>query len=227
MIPRSVNVAARLDAAARDIFPEGLGVAVLDPRVFYAGLAPDEAAALAGTVPRRAREFTAGRVAARRAMREIGFLDRSVPAGVDRAPIWPDGLVGSIAHSAERCVAVVAPAADWSSLGVDIEPDAPLEETLWDSVLRPEELAWLDARPAGDRARLARLIFSAKECAYKCQYPLTRALLDFDDFSIAIEAGAFHARFQRPVSPFGQGAALSGRWTAAEGALLTALALRP
>ena len=112
-------------------------------------------------------------------------------------------------------------------IGVDIEPDAPLEEALWDSVLRPEELAWLDARPAGDRARLARLIFSAKECAYKCQYPLTRALLDFDDFSIAIEAGAFHARFQRPVSPFGQGAALSGRWTAAEGALLTALALRP
>ncbi len=215
----------RLDTAARELFPSGVGLSVLDPRVFYAGLAPEEAASLSGAVPRRAREFTAGRVAARRAMREIGILNESVPAGVDRAPIWPEGVVGSIAHSDEHCVAVVARATDWLSLGADLEPDAPLETALWDSVLRPEEIAWLEARPTMDRGRLARLMFSAKECAYKCQHPLTRALLDFDDFAIALAPRTFEARFQRAVGPFAAGAALSGRWTAADGALLTALAL--
>lgn len=225
MIPWPASEFRRLDGAARAVLPEGFGVSVLDPRAFYTGLAPGEEAAVAGAVPGRAREFAAGRVAARRAMREIGVADRPVPAGADRAPIWPEGVVGSISHSAEHCVAAVAAADAWASVGIDVEPDAPLEETLWESVLRPEELAWLEANPAERRGRLARLIFSAKEAAYKCQYPLTRTLLDFDDVAIGIAPGIFTATFRRAVAPFPAGAALAGRWTAAAGALLTAVAL--
>ena len=225
MIPWPVNDQLRLDAAARALLPEGFGVSVLDPRAFYTGLAPGEEAALAGAVPGRAREFTAGRVAARRAMRAIGLGDHPVPAGVDRAPIWPEGVVGSISHCAEHCVAAVASTGAWASVGLDIEPDAPLDEALWESVLRPEEIAWLVGRPTERRGRFARLIFSAKEAAYKCQYPLTRTLLDFDELAITVEPGAFLATFQRPVAPFAAGAILAGRWTAAEGALLTAITL--
>ncbi len=225
MIPWPADESHRLDTAARAVLPAGFGVSVLDPRAFYAGLAPGETAALAGAVPGRAREFAAGRAAARRAMREIGLAQGPVPAGVDRAPIWPEGVVGSIAHSAQHCVAAVAAAGAWASVGVDVEPDAALEETLWESVLRPEELAWLGARPADWRGRLARLIFSAKEAAYKCQYPLTRTLLDFDALAIGIEPGAFVATFRLSVAPFAAGVTLAGRWTAAEGALVTAVAL--
>jgi 4'-phosphopantetheinyl transferase EntD len=88
---------------------------------------------------------------------------------------------------------------------VDVEPDLPLEETLWDSVLTPDELAWLSARPAGERGRLARLIFSAKECAYKLQYPLTRTLYGFMDMRVEMDVPA------GPIGPcFCATSALSG-----------------
>jgi 4'-phosphopantetheinyl transferase EntD len=70
-------------------------------------------------------------------------------------------------------VAVAARAQHVRSLGLDVEPDAPLDPELWDEVCAPAEAAWLAAQAPARRGRLAKLVFSAKECAYKCQYPLT------------------------------------------------------
>jgi 4'-phosphopantetheinyl transferase EntD len=210
-----------VEAAARRLFPADVAVAALDPRAAHAGLLAGEAAAIAGAVDRRRREFAAGRIAARRAMAELGAAALPIPSGPDRAPMWPDGIVGSISHTATACVAAVA-RATVRSLGIDVEPAVPLAPELVGTVCAPE-LAWLDAQPAARRGLLATLIFSAKECAYKAQYPLTRTLLGFDAMRVELDppAATWRAVFLRPVPPFAAGHALAGRLALADGLILT------
>ncbi|WAJ31100.1 4'-phosphopantetheinyl transferase family protein [Antarcticirhabdus aurantiaca] len=174
---------------------------------------PAEQAAVARAVPRRVGEFAAGRALARRAMIQIGLPPVAIPAGPDRAPIWPAGLCGTITHCADRCIAAVARRADgFRGLGLDVEPDEPLDADLLPLIATAEERADLATLPAAAALRQGRMIFSAKECAYKAQYALTRTLLDFQDLSISFAPdGTFTARFCRDVAPFRAGDALAGR----------------
>lgn len=218
---------AALAEAARALFGPRVAVAALDPRRDHGGLPPEEAAAIAGARAPRRREFAAGRVAARRAMAELGLPPRAVPSGPDRAPIWPAGLVGSIAHDAETCLAVLARADALGAIGVDIEPDQPLDPALWDIVCRPEERDWLAAAPAGERGRRARRVFSAKEAAYKSQYPRTGCLFGFETLAIEFDGPSFRARFRCAIGPFARGACLPGAWLVVAGRILTGVTLPP
>ena len=115
------------------------------------------------------------------------------------------------------------------ALGIDLEDDAPLERDLLDLVCTERELAWLSAHPALEAGRLHRLVFSAKECTYKCQYPRTGVELEFRDLEIdcEIERGTFTVRTLRDLSPIaGLGDALPGRFVFSGGQLLTALVIR-
>jgi 4'-phosphopantetheinyl transferase EntD len=216
-----------IEAAARRLFPPDVAVAALDPRTARAGLLPEEAAAIAAAVDRRCREFTAGRLAARRAMVALGAPALPIPSGPDRAPVWPDRIVGSISHTATACVAAVARAPAVRSLGIDLEPAAALAPDLVASICTGPELAWLDAQPAARRGRLATLIFSAKECAYKAQYPLTRTLCGFDAMRVELDpGGTWRAILLRPIPPFAAGDALTGRFALDRDLILTAAALR-
>lgn len=196
----------RLDsiaAQARSLLPPYVHVAVEDPRAAGLaartlaneapdtentgptdGLLPVEAAAISAAVPRRRGEFAAGRRAARRAMAALGHPPAAIPMGPDRAPVWPDGLVGSISHTADCCIAVVTPTGPVAALGIDLEPDLPLETGLWDSICTRAELEALQACASAERGRLVRRIFAAKEAVYKAQYPLTGALIGFDAVTI-------------------------------------------
>ena len=69
---------------------------------------PEEIAAVSNAVPKRVSEFTAGRVAARLALKQLGAPAMSVPMAPDRSPIWPPGLTGSITHTHSACLAAVA-----------------------------------------------------------------------------------------------------------------------
>ncbi len=224
--PCEIDAVARIGALARSLFPAGVAVAATDPRHDHGGLLPEELPAVARATERRRREFAAGRIAARRAMAGLGVFGAPVPSGPDRAPVWPAGIVGSIAHTATACLAVAARAGQVRALGIDLEPDAPLEAYLVAEICTPPEIAWLVARPEAARGRLARLIFSAKECAYKCRYPLTRTLLEFADMRIEIDAvaGAFTAVPRSraaglPEERFG------GRWRSGAGHVLTGMML--
>ena len=196
-------------------------------------LLPEELPAVERAVPKRIREFASGRKLARRLLLELGLTESdgrapALPRGADRAPIWPRATVGTISHSGRHCLVAVAHAADWRALGADVELPAPLEEKLWDIVLRPAERTWLEAQSEERRGVLAKLYFSAKESAYKCQAPLTGRLLEFTDVELALagdgEAGTFVARWidaevARSVP------VLEGRWRLDEDALVTAVAL--
>jgi enterobactin synthetase component D / holo-[acyl-carrier protein] synthase len=166
------------------LFPPGVAAAEMreaaDPRL----LLPEEAVNLGRAVAKRAQEFAAGRLCARRALAEFGITDFPIGVAADRQPIWPDGMVGSITHTAGFCAAVVAKRRHIGSVGLDSEVVGDVKGEIWGSICAPVEIAWLDSLPAGQRAAAVTLIFSAKEAFYKCQYPLVREFLTFHDVTV-------------------------------------------
>ncbi|MEX1236317.1 MAG: 4'-phosphopantetheinyl transferase superfamily protein [Roseovarius sp.] len=197
------------------LFADEVEIVLVDPRTPQPAHWAEEAGSIMRAVPARVQEFAAGRAAARAAMVALGRAPAAVPAGPDRAPIWPEGLVGSISHCAHLCIAALAPRVQIRAIGVDLEEAAPLDCNLIPEVCTVAERAWLACQPENARGILARLIFSAKECTYKCQYPLTETLFDFDTLEITpdLDTGQFEATFARPVGEFAAGARLSGRFT--------------
>jgi 4'-phosphopantetheinyl transferase EntD len=167
---------------------------------------PGEAIA---AVPHRLAEFAAGRAAARQALAALGLPKVAIPMGEDRAPIWPQGVVGSISHCAGACMAVVARQSDFVGIGLDLEPAQPVARDLWPSILLPEEFA---ADGLG-----ALRIFVAKEAVYKAQYLLSRQVFDFQVLNITFQDQYFTARFVLPVPPFAAGHILQGRMIEADG----------
>jgi 4'-phosphopantetheinyl transferase EntD len=206
---------AAIEAALACLFPPSVAVAAVPITADHGPLDPAEARAVAGAVPARRAEFAAGRLAARRAMVALGYPPASIPMGLDREPVWPAGLEGSIAHTAGVAVAAVRVG---RPLGLDIEDDAPIEPELWPVICHPDELANL---PSEDRGRLVRQVFSAKEAAYKAQFPLTRSLIGFDMLILQLEDDGFTARFRHAVGGLSVGHELRGRRLLAEGLILT------
>lgn len=206
---------AALVAAAQEMLPAGIGLGWADPRLEYSLLAGE---VLARAVPRRQREFSAGRAAARMA---LGLTDQPLPMRPDRAPLWPAGWVGSISHSQTACLAIAAPVPQFRGLGVDLEPATPLEPDLWETILTPGERQWISALPQGDHGFTAKLIFSAKEAAYKAQYPISEHLFGFENLQIIITAQMFTAHFIAPTPGIPAGSQFKGAWRLAGDQILT------
>jgi 4'-phosphopantetheinyl transferase EntD len=120
--------------------------------------------------PTRRPSFTAGRLALRLALADLG-LPSDVPLLPDArgAPTVPAGIAGSISHKRALAVGLAAAVPPGTQLGVDLEELRPLRMNIAPRVLTPNELALLAALPAGstahDRFVLAR--FSLKEAFYK------------------------------------------------------------
>jgi 4'-phosphopantetheinyl transferase EntD len=212
-----VRAAAQLrsrDAALRTLFPPEVEIALSDPRKPQPTLWPGEVPTILNARPARVREFSAGRTAARAAMVALGTAPAAIPAGTDCAPIWPALVTGSISHCADICIAALARCEAVRAVGADLEEATPLEPDLMPRICTLAERAWLASQPEETRAILAKLIFSAKECAYKCQYPLTGTLFDFDTLEITpdLDTGQFEATFTRAIGEFGAGACLPGRF---------------
>lgn len=187
-----------LAAALRAILPAGMALGGMGavPEPLWQGEA-------LVAVPHRLAEFAAGRAAARRALAALGLPMVAIPMGEDRAPIWPQGVVGSISHCAGACMAVAGRQSDFAGIGLDVEPARPLPRDLWASILRPEEVA-------ADGLDVLR-IFVAKESAYKAQYALSRQLFDFQTLQITVQDQDFTAQFVQAVPPFAAGYILCGR----------------
>lgn len=194
---------------------------------------PEERAQTDSFVAVRLAEYRAGRHCARACMRRLGVAEGPVLRAPDRAPIWPAGVVGSISHTRRDevgwCGAAVARSDAVRALGIDGEAADDLDEQLWRLVLAPAEVTWLRTLPESERGRWAKLIFSAKEAAYKCQYTLTRTFLGFEAFVVRFdpERGTFAATFQQDVGEFRRGQVLHGGFIVAERLVVTALQWPP
>lgn len=188
----------------------GFGVGSCDPQAPDGPLLGAELAAASSMRPGRRAEFTAGRVAARKAMAQIGLTPTAIPMGDDRAPIWPSGVCGSISHCETGCIAAVR--RKGPSFGLDLEMNQTLPPEIIESVCDSDELCWLESQPLGDQGQLARLIFSAKEASYKAQYPLSRQIFGFETLNIQVsrDTQQFVARFTRDLSSFTQSTEIYG-----------------
>jgi 4'-phosphopantetheinyl transferase EntD len=113
--------------------------------------------------------------------------------GPDRAPVWPDGVVGSITHCSGFAGAAVARRGAVRGVGVDAELGDPLDPELVDLVCTVEERIRLAQLPGLPPNGWAKVVFSAKEAVYKCLSSHTRTPLDFADVEITLvpEAGRF------------------------------------
>lgn len=190
-----------------------------------ASLYPGERASLVAAVPRRRAEFSTGRKCARAAMQELGISAQPLLPQPDRTPLWPDGITGSITHTLQNCAAAVARHSDGiEAIGIDLEPATPLPEGLWENICSAQELAAAEA--AGYPASLAsRLLFGAKEAAFKAQFLLSRTMLEFSDLELEFEpsASTYTAIFRRDVPRFANGARLGGRLRIAGGHIACAV----
>jgi 4'-phosphopantetheinyl transferase EntD len=198
----------------------------VDPHSIGGGLLKAEQEAVAGAAQTRIEQFTAGRVCSRIALGRFGVAATTpIPRGEDRAPIWPPGFIGSISHTDRWCAAAVGRTEDVRSIGIDLEPATPLKESLWRRVCTPKEREWLREIP--EAGLTGKILFSAKESVYKCQYPLTSKFLGFHAVEVEIGDGSFRAVFQQEAGRFQAGDVMSGRYVVEEGLVATACELPP
>ncbi|NYZ13640.1 4'-phosphopantetheinyl transferase superfamily protein [Azospirillum sp. RWY-5-1] len=153
-------------------------------------LHPDERPAIRQAVAKRRREFIAGRLLARRAAGRWGRPALVLPMAADRAPRWPDSLRGSITHCGQWCAAALCRATDGIAIGIDLEDHPRIDDSLVPMFMTARERHRLEDHPQGERALLTTLVFSAKEAAFKAQYAVTRAPMDFQDLETAVDLAA-------------------------------------
>jgi 4'-phosphopantetheinyl transferase EntD len=142
-------------------------------------LMPDEARALSRVVVKRRRAAGAARIVARQLLFRFGHAGCSLPNAPSGAPVWPAGVVGSLAHDQDVAVAAVATVDRIAALGIDVEPAEELPPDLIDIVATPKE------RPGTDSQLYhGRLLFAAKEAVYKAVHPLDGIFLEHHDVQI-------------------------------------------
>jgi 4'-phosphopantetheinyl transferase EntD len=208
------------------ILPAGVRAAEAFDDLTPAPLFAAEDASLAGAGPKRRREFATVRRCARHALGELGIPPGPLLRGVGGAPVWPDGVVGSMTHCAGYRAAGVARAGELAVLGIDAEPARPLPHGVLGLVSAPEERGHLAelARAAQDVC-WDRLLFCAKEAVYKACFPLTKRWLGFHDATVELDAGGGLTARLRPGAPHAGGPdRFAGRWLAGGGLLVVAIA---
>jgi 4'-phosphopantetheinyl transferase EntD len=205
---RAILPSAVMVAETRDITTDGV-------------LLPEEAFALGQVSDKRRREFTAGRICARRALADLGHPPAPILPGPDRAPLWPHGVLGSITHCDGYCAAAVASKGTFAAIGIDAEPDAALPQDLFEHITLAKERTWLCEQPAA--LNWARVLFSAKESVFKAWFAMTGQWLDFADACVTIDPGngCFRAEFAAGAAP-----AIDGRYSVRGGLVLTAIAIK-
>lgn len=167
-------------------------VAEADP----ARLMPIEQAWIATATERRRHEYAAVRELGRTLLSEFGQPPQPIPSLPSRAPVFPPGFVGSLSHGADRALAAMARKCDLLSISCDIEPREPLPSGVANHVLRPSEQAALrDFPPWFDR-----LVFSAKEAAFKAQHQLSGALPEFHEIAIKFDGNGIELQAELCVN---------------------------
>ena len=118
------------------------GIAV-DHRLIAEGdelaLLAEELPAFAGSVIKVRRASGAARIVARHLLSRFGALPQAIRKSTAGMPVWPEGIVGSLAHDATIAVAAVAARQDFFSIGIDVEPAEPLDPDLLDIVATAAE----------------------------------------------------------------------------------------
>ena len=174
-----------LDTAVAALTPSDVQIAV---RLIFPGdedaLAPGERPDLDGARVERRRQSGAARDLARGLLEPLVGVRPILPRSVGGGPLWPEGVVGSLAHDRQVALAAVAPAALFAGIGVDVEPFAPLPGRLAAKIATEGERR----RGLADPAEL-RVLLSVKEAVYKATHPGDGLFLGFQDVEVDLAEG--------------------------------------
>lgn len=130
-------------------------------------------------VAKRKNEYSTGRMLAHKLLQEQAFENYEILRGSQREPVWPVGVVGSIAHTDGHAITAIARGCDFESIGIDLETQGRVGEKLISRLITDLELR---ENPQIDPT----LIFSAKEALYKYLFPLVKMYVDFLDVDLDI-----------------------------------------
>lgn len=198
----------------RRAFPAGHADVLLietgyDPAFYHDSLFTDYAlpfpAHLSKAVPKRRAEYLASRLCVRDALTHFGFTDFVLANDADRAPIWPEGITGSLSHTRTCISLLLAKSSAGKLLGVDCEeimqPAAAVE--MRDMIINEREAAVLQASSLPFATALTAA-FSLKESLYKALFPVFRQFMNFDEAEITAcetNMAGVTLRLTRALSP--------------------------
>jgi 4'-phosphopantetheinyl transferase EntD len=163
---------------------------------------------------------------ARRAFARFAIREPELPADGDGVPAWPPGWTGCITHAAGRVAVAVAPRHAVGGVGIDMEAVARFHRALEPHLLSPQEIrVQLAASSGAERQVRAAILFCAKEAWFKCQFPLARRRLGFQDAEVHVDWASGHF-VVLPCSATGDDAGVSGCSAVQDGIARAAIALR-
>jgi 4'-phosphopantetheinyl transferase EntD len=149
-------------------------------------LTPSERSLVSNWSEKRIIEFSTGRYCARKTLEALDLKYYDLLIGTDREPLWPENVTGSISHCENLVGAISAKKDNLRALGLDIELIGKVEPDIWDLVFTEKEQNFLKELTPEFAALFSTVIFSAKECFYKLQFPITRTYIDFKDVEISV-----------------------------------------
>ena len=209
------------------LFPGEVITGQADPALVQSDIYPEEEVFIRNAVPKRRLEFMAGRLCAKQLLARFGIHNFPVLAGKDHEPLWPPGIVGSISHTERYCGVAIARRADVQSIGLDVERVCRLPRDVCRQICTEQELAWVDSLPLDRQQMGVALVFSAKECLYKCQHTMSGQWLEFHDVAISVnpDTKEFSARFATNNS-LGKEPCLGGKYFFHGGCVFTGMTTR-
>lgn len=136
--------------------------------------------------PRRRAAFVAGSICAELALASLSPpINHSVLGRDPRgAPLWPNGVLGSITHNARTAAAITTRQESCVGLGVDVESRVEVHalEAITDVCMTGGERNLHLA--SEDASATATLVFSAKESLYKALQATMPEWVDYTDVEV-------------------------------------------
>lgn len=178
----------------------------------------------AGFSSQREQDFRNGRACAREALSTLACPELKVDRGPDREPVWPAGLVGSISHTDNYCVAVIVRKEHVASVGVDAERRISLSSRVIGKICDATETSQMLALPQAVRALYPIVLFSAKESLFKCLFQIGQfSPIGFRDATLHIDwrQGRIYVEQLRHDLMAAHHGALYGRFTISARHVLT------
>lgn len=208
-------IPARTPASGTRLLPTDVAWVETTVDRAYVDLFPAEQHVASRSSPQRSAEFATGRACARDALATLGLPAAAIPTGPAGDPVWPDGVLGSITHCVGYWAAAVALASSYDAIGIDAEPHLAVPQEVLHAVADPGELVALKAMPP-DGTAWDRVLFSAKESAYKAWFPLVRGEVLATEIVVRLHPdGGFDAVIA--------GYVMRGRWAVAASLVQTAV----
>jgi len=165
------------------LFPNHVAIEITDLVSASASLLPEEELFSQHYSAKRRREFITGRTNARQLLKKYNLHRYPLLPNADRAPIWPEGIIGSISHCKDLCGVIVSEAKHYRSIGFDIENIRTFNFAVRKYICTEDEDEWLLSLPEASRSQALLLIFSIKESLYKCIYQADGIKLNFKKIS--------------------------------------------